>query len=374
MQYPLGGVRLSLSGVGADSVVASVSTSGDVLTPAGSITDIVAIRSIVDELTDDGVDAEEVTLIRHTGKPDDEMYFKFVLTENAVDSFAGTTIEVEFEGIPDDEDITLEVDAWVTTKDDFDADNVDTDELVFVETDDTDNNLKNDQVSVDDMGTMEVTLSADSNTMTVLVGANMFSLDSTADGDDDTMEAEGGSLDSGEVDVVIVRGRIMGVEDDEKLPLGDLDITVTADVGPTGKASGTGIPRFASDMTAPVTVIESAPDRNTLTFSLAISNGAFDTGIAVINTGKLTGPITFNLYNMDGEKTEYTTSANSPGRGLNTAGMLEPAGTYIVLLSEMMGSSFTGYIVVTTDFTGAKGTGYITDFSGFSSSVAVINP
>ena len=129
--------------------------------------------------------------------------------------------------------------------------------------------------------------------------------------------------------------------------------------------------RFSADPTTPVTVIESAPDRESLTFSLAISQGTFDTGIAVINTGKtLTGPITFDFYNMDGTKTTYTTSAGSPGRGL-TGGMLAPKGTYIVLLSELMSSPFTGHIVVTTDFTGAVGTGYITDFAGFSSSVNV---
>ena len=68
--------------------------------------------------------------------------------------------------------------------------------------------------------------------------------------------------------------------------------------------------------------------------------------------------------------TTYTTSAASPGRGL-TGGMLAPKSTYIVLLSELMSSPFTGHIVVTTDFTGAVGTGYITDFAGFSSAVNV---
>ena len=363
------GTRISLAGLGSASVTASVSTSGDVLLLAGSVTEVVVIRSVVDELDDDGVDVhQKVTLLRHNGEAkDNKKQFVLVLTENTVDAFhGGTAIELEFSGIPDDEDVSIKLDAWVATEDNFDGDSVDKDPFAVGE-------VMNDQLGFGDDGLFP-TVTAESTEVTVMLpamGRAAFEIDLTPDVDTDGLTGVMGGELTSSTDVVILRGTISGLEDDDKLPLGDIEIQVTADVGPTGKVSGTGIPRFNSDPTAPVTIIEAAPARNMMTFSLAISNGTFDTGIAVINTGKLTGPINFTFHNMDGTETEYTTGASSPGSGLNTAGMLAPGGTYLVLLSELMPSLFTGYIDVTTDFTGAKGSGYISDFAGFSSSVTV---
>ena len=276
-----------------------------------------------------------------------------------MDSFDGAEIELTFSGIPDEDDVDLALDAWVITKDALD-DGVDpgastTNQLSF-----------ND--SSENGGV--VTLNADVFETTV-TPATRYATGVENDQDTDVDESMGGMLSSSKVDVIVIVGSISGLEDDDLIPLGDITIQAVANIGPGSRSSET--VRFAADPTTPVTVIASAPDRETLTFSLAISQGSYNTGIAVINTGKtLTGPITFDFYNMDGTKTTYTTNASSPGRGL-TSGMLGPKATYIVLLSELMSSSFTGHIVVTTDFTGAMGTGYITDFAGFASSVDVVN-
>ena len=143
-------VRLSLVGSGLDSVEASVAATGDVrlLTGGGRFP---VISTIGDPLGDDDVEADEATLIRHTGNPDgrDNM-FKLVITEPTVDAFTGANINLEFSGIPDGATVT--VDAWVTTKELHDEDMVDTATISLV--DDTADDcyrrrsLSNDQVSV----------------------------------------------------------------------------------------------------------------------------------------------------------------------------------------------------------------------------------
>ena len=351
------GVRLALAGEGQDSITASVRGGGNVRLLGDA--QFTVISSVVDELTDAGVKVKPaVTLIRHTGEPKSDSQFKLMLTENAADSFNGADIELTFSGIPDEDDVEITLDAWVIAKEDLD--------------DGADAAVPTNRLSFDGETLRDVaTLNADvfETTVSPAVQLTGFVTDDATTTDVDESETVGGMLSS-KVDVIIIVGSIKGLEDDELLPLGDLTIQAVANIGP-GSRSSDDMVRFSADPTTPVTVIESAPDRESLTFSLAISSGTFDTGIAVINTGKtLTGPITFDFYNMDGTKSTYTTSASSPGMGL-TGGMLGPKATYIVLLSELMSSPFTGHIVVTTDFTGAVGTGYITDFAGFSSAVNV---
>ena len=348
------GVRLALAGEGQDSITANVRGGGAVRLVGD--TEFLVIRSIVDELTDAGVKVKPgVTLIRHTGAPKGDGKFKLMLTENAVDSFTDVEIELTFSGIPDEDDVELTLDAWVITKDDLD--------------DGGDPGVSTNQLSFDGSTSMgEATLNADVFETTV-TPATPYATGTQDVDETDVDESMGGMLSPTKVDVIVIVGSISGLTDDDRIPLGDITIQAVANIGPGSRS--TEPVRFSADPTTPVTVIESAPDRESLTFSLAISQGTYDTGIAVINTGKtLTGPITFDFYNIDGTKMTYTTSASSPGRGL-TDGMLGPKETYIVLLSQLMSSQFTGHIVVTTDFTGAMGTGYITDFAGFASSVDV---
>ncbi len=111
------GVRLSLVGSGRDSITASVSGTGDIRLLGGANT-VTVMNSIVDELDDDGVDvATTLTLIRHTGDPEKATKFKLLIEENTVRSFDGAQINLEFSGIPDGVEVTI--DAWAATAEDL---------------------------------------------------------------------------------------------------------------------------------------------------------------------------------------------------------------------------------------------------------------
>ena len=97
--------------------MATVSSTGGVRLPSGS-NQVSVINSIVDELVNDGVTAETLTLIRHTGSPESGEYFKLLIEENAVDSFADAALDLDFSGIGTGMTVTL--DAWVTTKEELD--------------------------------------------------------------------------------------------------------------------------------------------------------------------------------------------------------------------------------------------------------------
>ena len=78
----------------------------------------------MDPLTDEDVDvAEKVTVVRHTGEiaSGSENRFHLVITEPHNDSFDGSQLELTFSGLPEDVNV-VDVDAWVTTKKNFDRD------------------------------------------------------------------------------------------------------------------------------------------------------------------------------------------------------------------------------------------------------------
>ena len=187
----------------------------------------------------------------------------------------------------------------------------------------------------------------------------------TVDNDDTDVDERthvGGMLTSG-VDVIIVLGSIdLGSEDDVEalLPL-NLEIMVTADVGPIGVAKpkgdqSTSIPRFASDKTTAVTVIESTSAQTTMEVAYVLSDGPFDTGIAVSNMTKdQSGAVHFTLY-MNGQELKYSTPS-----------MMGPRSTMSVLLSEVLtaaghSGSFSGQMIITADFTAADAGVFISDF------------
>ena len=366
------GVLLSLVGSGQESIVATVTSTGGVRLPSGSNM-VSVINAIVDELTDAGVDTEALTLIRHTGDPEDtdKTMFKLILKENTVDSFEGTEIELEFEGIPDG--VTLTLDAWVVTAKQFADKKVDQETNLATEGRD----LMNDQVAIGGEEDMEDEVTATNNETTVFVERDEFTVMFDADDDpttqnEETLEIDGGDLDATAIDVVIIQGSIDLGDDDnleELLPL-NLDIQVTADVGPIGDDDDTDdVPRFASDKTTAVTVIESTSDQVTMKVAYVLSDGPFDTGIAVANmTSGMTaqsGAVHFALY-AAGEVTEHST------------GMLGPQSTMSMLLSEVLTAAghtgaFSGYMVITTDFNAADAGVFISDFVGFTAGATVRN-
>ena len=363
------GVRLSLVGSGQDSILASVSSTGDIRLPSGS-NQVSVINSIVDELTDDGVDVgNTLTLTRHTGDPDSgdsAEQFVLVLEENTVDSFDGVAIDLEFSGIPDGAKVTL--DAWVATKKEYDDKMVNTKEFAAEVGEDGDAIpavTMNDQVSIGTAGSLDDTVDAENNETTVFVAANTFT-NAVATDEDGT----GGMLSSTTPDVVVVRGSIDLGDDDNLealLPL-DLDIQVTANVGPIGDEDDVaehGPPVFASDKTTAVTVIDSSSAQTSLEVSYVLSEGLYDTGIAVSNMTKdQAGAVHFALY-MNGQELTHSTPS-----------MVGPRSTMTVLLSQVLTAAghtgnFRGYMVITADFTAADASVFVSDFAGFTSASAV---
>ena len=328
------GVLLSLVGSGQESIVATVTSTGGVRLPSGSNM-VSVINAIVDELTDDGVDVPNVlVLTRHTGDeaPEGDDLFHLVIEENTVDSFAGAEIDLEFSGIPDG--VTLTLDAWVATKDTYDDEDVDL--MVSLADDDDvgdgpDQDLLSDQVAIGDEDDMEDTVTAEGNETTVFIGSNMFPINRGTADVPDTVTVVGGALSPTAVDVVIVRGSIdLGDDDNVEalLPL-DLEILVTANVGPTGDADDVadddGPPVFATDMTTAVTVIESTSAQTVMEVAYVLSDGPYDTGIAVSNMTKdQAGAVHFALY-MNGEEMKYSTPS-----------MMQPQSTMSLLLSEVL--------------------------------------
>ena len=118
-QINVDNVLLNLVGSGQSTIEASIRGTGAVRAPSSRYT---VIDSVVDPLTDDSVDVgQKVTLIRHSGEPMGEAEFKLVITEPHVDSFTNAQLELSFSDIPEGIEL-VDLDAWLTTKTDFDDD------------------------------------------------------------------------------------------------------------------------------------------------------------------------------------------------------------------------------------------------------------
>ena len=287
-------------------------------------------------------------------------------------SFADAQINLEFFGIPDDVEVTI--DAWAAT-----AENLETEGYVVDQTTNFNPDpdatpaevadTMNAQLAINKPGTLVAVITGEDNKASVLTGALMRT-NNDATSEDESAHT-GGMLTNG-VDVIIVLGSIdLGSKDDVEalLPL-DLDIQVTADVGPIGVAKpkgdqSTAIPRFASDKTTAVTVIDSSSASTSMEVSYVLSEGLYDTGIAVSNMTKdQAGAVHFALY-MNGQELTYSTPS-----------MLGPRSTMTVLLSQVLTAAghtgnFRGYMTIRADFTAADASVFVSDFAGFTSASAV---
>ena len=364
------GVRLSLVGSGRDNITASVTGTGDIRLLGGANT-VTVMNSLVDELDDDGVDVDTtLTLIRHTGDPDgDDTQFKLLIKENTVRSFDGAQINLEFFGIPDGVELTI--DAWAATAEDLGTKGFKVDQATNFAPDldaspAEEADLMSAQLAINKADNLVAVITAEDNEASVLTGALMRE-DNDATSADEASHM-GGMLTSG-VDVIIVLGSIDGADDDDLLPL-TLDIQVTADVGPIGVAIPKGdqsdsIPRFASDKTTAVTVIDSTSAQTSMKVAYVLSEGEYDTGIAVSNmTKEEAGAVHFAFFS-NGQELKYS-----------TPNMVGPRSTMRILLSQLLTAaehtgSFSGYMTITADFNKAEAGVFISDFAGFTSAVAV---
>ncbi len=199
----------------------------------------------------------------------------------------------------------------------------------------------------------------------------------------------GGGLNPDEIDVVVIRGKISVTTKGSyrrQFAAWRRERRVDRDRG-SDRSRGpvfallqgrVPIPRFASDTSEAVTVIDVESSQTTLTAPYALADMGFDTGFAIsnmtTNPGQA-GAITFMLYQNGDEPVKYTTLSGSPGVGL-TNGELEAGTTYRVLLTEILDAAgveggFSGYVTITTDFTGADGIAYISDWAAFSATATL---
>ena len=355
------GVLLSLVGAGPGAITASISNSGDVRLLND---ETVVIRSVVDPLSDATVEvAKSLVLVRHTGEPpeDDKAptgKFMMVIEEAHADSFKGASLNLAFSGIPTD--TTVALDFWITGKANFDKKATDTTKIAV-------------DAAQNSAGEATVSGTATGNEATImLMGSHIYTdaqMTERPDGDTTTPLTHGATmLSDSAIDVVIVRG-VLNYKDTAArmalLPL-SLDIQATVDVGPiqSGRTDTT-VPRFASDETTAMTVIDSTSAQTMLLAPFVVSDGRFDTGIAVSNTSSgQAGAVHFKLY-TGGQEISHS-----------TPDMLGPQSTMSMLLSDMLVAAghtgtFNGYMTITTDFTDGAGQVYISDFAGFSSVVVL---
>ena len=381
------GVRVAIAGSGlTGDIQANIGVSGDFRLESGG-NRVTIINSVVDELDDGDVTTvfkvgtsdvdHKLTLIRHTGETEDGKTGPFVLkiTENTVDSFEGAELLLDFSGIPAGASFAL--DAWVSDEDAT----PNTDERINADAV-TAAAAENPPRTITEAGNDEVTIDtpvdAEENEAKIV----LFLVDD--EGEPHADAALAGMLDPARRDTVTVRGFITFDETKgAELPLGDLDIQVTVDVGPIGVAKPEGsatsaIPRFASDVSAPVTVIDAKSSQTTIRVPYALFDGTFDTGFGVSNMNVddgQSGAISFMLYQNGHEPIVYTTAPGSPGMGLKS-GQLDAGTTYSVLLSDILDAvempvPFAGYVKIIADFTGADGIAYISDWGGVTTTVPI---
>jgi hypothetical protein len=202
-----------------------------------------------------------------------------------------------------------------------------------------------------------------------------------------------------------------------------LPITVTATLAPTGSALSststvltaltTGqIPRYSANQqpATPLTVISFIPAQTNLLIPYAVvGTGNYDTGIALANTtadpfgGRTTGSaiatngtIALSFYPQTGNSCTLTTGTGSTtpasfstspisalGTGLDASGNLKSGGTWVVLLSQLLGAApasagcpsatgFTGYIFIVANSTEVHGSAFISNFTSFTSYTNVL--
>jgi hypothetical protein len=156
-----------------------------------------------------------------------------------------------------------------------------------------------------------------------------------------------------------------------------ISATVTSDPDDTT----TSIPRFTVNNLPSggqtVLNIVSTVTNILYTFTTWDASLGFDTGIDVANTSSdpfavngataSAGAITYNFFPRGGGASfSYTTTAGSPGVGLEADGSLASGGSHTVLVSELVTVAgqtgpFTGYIVAVCGFTHGHGEGFVLD-------------
>lgn len=152
-------------------------------------------------------------------------------------------------------------------------------------------------------------------------------------------------------------------------------------------------PRYIAAEVGPTNLLSITANTTTilLPFVQTVTALGYNTGIAVANTTEdpgttvmgfrgataQSGAITFYFFpalpasGTNPANFNYTTTAGSPGNGLDSTGKVPAGGTYTVLLSQLLAAAgqpadFVGYMFVVTNFTNAHSLFVVSNFSTFS--------
>jgi len=188
------------------------------------------------------------------------------------------------------------------------------------------------------------------------------------------------------------------------LPLAAQTVTYTVGLAPVGTAfnsdgtiiGGTLIPRYIDQVAGSGTLYTITGLTTTLLvpFAQTVTASNYNTGFAISNTTEdpgttamggailtatpQSGTITFYFFPSLPSPTgtnpanfTYSTTAGSPGNGLDSSGRLIAGGTYTVLLSQLLAAAqqpadFSGYVFIVANFTNAHGFWTISNFTTFS--------
>ena len=349
------GVLLSLVGSGAESITATVTNTGDVRL-LNNETQV--IRSVVNPLSDDEISVSAITVIRHDGSIDENKtddFFHLVIEEAHLDSFAGARLELEFSGIPDG--VTVTLDSWLTSKANNDKKS-------------TDPTRTSPTAGQNQTEISPITVDSEEGEVTVtLMGTELPGPDEDLTQTGDNVAA---TMLSSSVDVIIVRGKIAIDAKMVDFPI-DLSIQATVNLGPIGAVKTKAgddpkIPRFASNKTAAMTVIESTSATTTFLVPYAVltgTPGGYDTGFSIANTTSgstaQSGSVTFS-FPGDSTLEKFESGMIGPGENLT------------MLLSEAIGAtaSYSGQVMISVNFTDAEGVAFVSNFLTFTSASPLI--
>jgi hypothetical protein len=186
----------------------------------------------------------------------------------------------------------------------------------------------------------------------------------------------------------------------ETFPLAAKTFTYTVTLAPIQDPYKDGVPgtllapRFTESLVGPANLLAITGRTVALLIPYAYASkttGDFDTAMAIANTTEdpgtsvlgftgataQSGTVTFYLFPQSATLPafKYTTTAGSPGSGLDSSGNVTSGNTYSVFLSQIfplatplsgtstLGSSFTGYVVIVTNFTNTHGIFVISNFT-----------
>jgi hypothetical protein len=186
------------------------------------------------------------------------------------------------------------------------------------------------------------------------------------------------------------------------LPIPVTTFTVLGSMAPIGTAFDTGggvittatlIPRYAALDVGPATLVTVTANTTVMLFPFVQSVSAlgYNTGFSIANTTEdpgstamgftkataQSGTVTFYFYpslpasGTNPTNFSYTTTAGSPGSGLDSSGRIVAGSSYTVLVTQLLAAAgqpvdFNGYVFAIANFSNAHALFVVSNFTTFS--------